>query len=200
MPSEKTLPATRVQSIVHASSVERPILFSGAMVRAILDGKKTQTRRIVKPQPETTHNGEPYWHIGGFRVRRDPPCGNNPLPCPYGKANDRLWVRETHCHYGDRYIYRADYGQFTPISDGIGGPWKPSIHMPRKASRISLEITAVSVERLKAISEEDAIAEGIGHSDVDAAVADYAALWERINGVGSWEVNPLVWVVQFSRV
>jgi hypothetical protein len=146
---------------------ERPILFSAPMVRAILDGRKTQTRRVIK---EKLMRGE------GAHV-------NN---CQYGKPGDRLWVRETFCYhdYLARYLYKAD---------GVTGvKWKPSIFMPRIASRIMLEITGIRVERLQDISEEDAIAEGWPKS------SDwYRSLWESINGQGSWVLNPWVWVIEF---
>jgi hypothetical protein len=140
------------------------------------------------------------------------------MPCPYGKPGDRLWVRETHFKYGGGFIYRADYGNLTPISDGIGGPWKPSIHMPRVASRISLEITGVRVDRLQDISNEDCVAEGItaigkgvrmpdgryaqaGRYETKASTVRqlYSELWESINGPDSWAANPWVWVVEFWR-
>ena len=155
--------------------------------------------------------------------------------CPHGKVGDKLWVRETHklgspCVLGgacetevnkpwmgmhpdgkEACVYRADKSW----GDGFG-PWKPSIFMPRWASRITLEITRVRVERLKDISEEDAIAEGavkvesdgtytdahcnfIPYCGRDAAMA-FAELWESINGDGSWDANPWVWVIEFRRV
>jgi len=183
---------------------ERPILFSAQMVRAILQGRKTQTRRIVK--------GLPYAPLAFAEFTAADPSGfwgfghaNNPIHCihcPYGETGDRLWVRETHCKYGGGFIYRADYGNLTPISDGVGGPWKPSIHMPRVASRIALEITGVRVERLDDISEADAIAEGCQCAGVPASLTNrgaFAKLWESINGPESWAANPLVWVVEFRR-
>jgi hypothetical protein len=209
MQNQTNVDGASIQSIVHASIREKPILFSAPMVRAILEGKKTQTRRIVKPQPpewiNELHGNElskraPY-HIEddeqrvfgwGFQDDHD-----RYYKFPYGKLGDRLWVRETHCQYGDGYIYRADYGQFTPISDGIGGPWKPSIHMPRKASRINLEIESVRVEGLNDISEADAKAEGIATSKPEFS---FMTLWKSINGPDSWDSNPWVWVVQFRRV
>lgn len=128
---------------------ERPILFSGKMVQAILDGRKTQTRRTVKPKPDGEFIGPKVFSPSVTNRRGDmrpgpeqfgifDTCGEWSIKCPYGCPGDRLWVRETHCKYGSEYIYRADYGDLTPISDGIGGPWVPSIHMPRQASRISL--------------------------------------------------------------
>ena len=184
---------------------ERPILFSGQMVRAILDGRKTQTRRIVK------NATGPFWNHSGYRiVMRDgftfwethggiPNEYGPAFACPYGKPGDRLWVRETWAPAewpptGPPAVYRADEGMFA-------SRWKPSIHMPRWASRINLEVVSVRVERLQDISEEDALAEGItlverGTSPVD----QFNKLWESINGPGSWEANPWVWVVEFKRI
>lgn len=186
---------------------ERPILFSGPMVRALLAGTKTQTRRVVKPSAmlggwETGHNAR-----GDITSRWPLACGLKPARCPYGQPGDRLWVREAFAgsiayerhgyplkEWGNKLWYVAD-------GEPRSGQWtrpRPSIHMPRCLSRITLEVTGVRVERLQDISEADAIAEGIGHGDVDAAVADYAALWEQINGPGSWDANPWVWVVSFN--
>ena len=174
---------------------ERPILFSGPMVRAILDGRKTQTRRIIKPvQPRT--NG--MW-----------PAGRNPVPdCPFGANGDVLWVRETWApvngECGPGFAYKADGAFSQPEYDGKdygagpsfnyekypgeytmwyadllsgapGHPWKPSIHCPRWASRITLEITEVRVERLQDISEDDAKAEGVERLDTER----YAPDWDR---------------------
>jgi len=202
---------------------ERPILFSAPMVRALLDGSKTQTRRALKvrcqeigerddgsrwPWSEHPDNAGDHWHA-----------------CPYGQPGDRLWVRETFSDiYGaggdevrrkQEVMYRAN-GETDPYV--IGGRWTPSIHMPRWASRILLEIVSVRVERLQEISADDCRAEGVESHEVrqfmlygaspaeraaiyrDAAVGPYRGLWERINGGGSWDVNPWVWVVEFKRV
>jgi len=231
---------------------EKPILFSAPMVRAILDGRKTQTRRVMKPQPDAVHDGEPYWFIGGYRawiyrgnysdVLRK---GGNVLPCPYGKLGDRLYVRETWRYRdwtedGEPEIeYRADSGsrlvcgheippewgdRLSDIWAGLSDPsnyaidqraadrrWRPAIHMPRWASRITLEITGIRVERLQDISEADAIAEGVQVDSVGHAIregddvawggarAAYAELWESINGTGSWAADPCVWVVEFMK-
>lgn len=214
---------------------ERPILFSGQMVRALLSGAKTQTRRIVKPQPEAEHGGEPYWFIGGYRAwtYRDTQDtlrkGGKVLPCPYSQRGDRLWVREAWARDDEdgALFYRADVGLGGDADDWErnrldGVPryrWRPSIHMPRLASRITLEVTGVRVEQLQDISEADAIAEGVNpfpgvRQDDDAAafnrigpvdmdsfpIARYAALWESINGPGSWDANPWVWVVEFKKI
>lgn len=186
---------------------ERPILFSGPMVRAILDGRKTQTRRVVKPQPFSNEE---------YRFNFPKPLRGGLLACNYlsshlcpcGQPGDWLWVRETWCHeFEGGYLYRADdlSGLAPEFVDGDGNPtgrsgWKPSIHMPRAASRITLEITGVRVERLQEISEDDAIAEGVvGHEEIQPASAYYRELWESINGHGSWDANPWVWVVEFRR-
>jgi len=187
----------------------RPILFSAPMVRALLAGTKTQTRRVVKPQP-VMRDGEPEWPADAKRPR-----GRGFEDCPYGAPGDRLWVRETWNTFEGwaGYFYAADNHSF-----GIGADddpdhipehavrWRPSIHMPRAASRITLEITAVRVERLQDISEADAIAEGadplLVPPDGGSAphVEGYRTLWEYINGAGSWDLNPWVWVVEFRRV
>jgi hypothetical protein len=169
----------------------RPILFNGAMVRALLAGTKTQTRRVAKGLALE-------WLSEGFEPAFVADDANG--LCPYGHPGDRLWVRETWRPVNEVHAdYAADYN----ASDlGSLGPWKPSIHMPRWASRITLEIVSVRVERLQDISEGDAIAEGVG-GDVTVtpcfSVDRYRELWESINGPGSWEANPWVWVVEFKR-
>ena len=208
---------------------ERPILFKGAMVRAILEGRKTQTRRVVK---ESTMSLV-FWEHGGYQPRRmengetwtfeDKQTGlyastAPTFKCPYGTPGDRLWARETWRSYDvDGTVegakkslrYRADGGEAMIT-------WKPSIHMPRWASRITLEIVSVRVERLNDITEEDAKAEGCesgiwdqqsgvlaGETDPEdvATFRDgYGFLWESINGHGSWQFNPWVWVVEFKKV
>ncbi len=178
---------------------ERPILFSSPMVRALLAGTKTQTRRALKVQPldvipfEGDKAGT-HW-VG--RMQNDPPRGVV-FECKFGKPGDRLWVRETHCAFEVGHVhYRADYDPDPKGEKEHGVVWTPSIHMPRWASRILLEITAVRVERLQGISHEDAMAEGMA---LDDAIYDYSRLWDKINGSGSWEANPWVWVVEFRRV
>jgi hypothetical protein len=213
---------------------ERPILFSAPMVRAIIDGRKTQTRRVVKPQPDEyaamqgdqcmlVHDSSPDMHNSEL------------IACPYGQPGDQLWVRETFCpiypqdpNYNGgnpiEYDYAATYKHGDRLGDSIGikKKWTPSIYMPRAASRIELEITGVRVERLQDISEEDAIAEGVfkkvkdgyGLGDIvetiDGGEAiylsrgqarfEYRHLWESINGPGSWDANPWVWVIEFRRI
>lgn len=178
---------------------ERPILFSGPMVRAILDGRKTQTRRIVKDESKAKRDIDGiYWG------------------CPYGLIGDRLWVRETWfdnlCPRTpadglNEVYYRADgeaHEQFP--GDYMDMRWTPSIHMPRWASRITLEVTGVRVERLNEIDADDVFAEGALTTDyewwhVDLMVRQqFQILWESINGPGSWAANPWVWVIEFKRV
>ncbi len=139
---------------------ERPILFSGPMVSALLAGTKTQTRRAVKLKAwhtvEERDNGQHWpWMYDGERN------ADYWLPCPYGQTGDRLWVRETHMDLGACFLYRADAAAETERTlVAPGQPWRPAIHMPRAASRITLEVTGVRVERLQDISEADAEAEG----------------------------------------
>lgn len=167
---------------------ERPILFSAPMVRAILDGRKTQTRRVVKLRNGQYMPPSEKADINGWRqMLRN---------CPYGQPGDRLWVRETHFDAKrlneGRILYRAD-------GDVSRFGWTPSIHMPRSASRITLEVTGVRVERLQDISEADAVAEGVVWEQGQTAINVFETLWESINGAGSWDANPWVWVVEFKR-
>jgi hypothetical protein len=215
---------------------ERPILFSALMVRALLAGTKTQTRRAVNMA---------RWRLADGSEEFAPPAS----ACPYGALGDRLWVREAFrfpssldkespATIGERAIdagynrpwcptrYEADgartstWSSFhTPPTDTVPGRLRAGMHMPRWASRITLEVVSVRVERLQDISEADAIAEGVhpdagGRHDDDAAgfhrigpvrgdsfpIARYAALWESINGHGSWAANPWVWCVEFRRL
>jgi len=253
---------------------ERPILFGAPMVRAILAGQKTQTRRVVKAPPHL--HAERCQHFEGATwdwLRYDG-LRLASFNCPYGKPGDRLWVRETwkEAHpmafQADRkglrllhagipgpppvhYLvaYRAD-GELLPIWSNTGGHpyrqltpkddvdrklypkgretgWLSPIYMPRRASRITLEITEIRIERLQDISEEDAEAEGIegidhptgggdyqdcwrdytADGDADGwpwfegdRIASYKSLWQSINGQGSWDANPWVWVVEFRRL
>ncbi|MGP3273083.1 hypothetical protein ACTVPS_01715 [Serratia marcescens] len=220
---------------------ERPVIFNGEMVRAILDGRKTQTRRALnwKRQPYTEiaerDDGSLWpWAEDGERG------GDIWFSCPFGEVGDRLWVRETwqgplvdeehlddYRANADKFQtpefceYAADGGarpEFCDLDDNARQGWRPSIHMPRWASRITLEITAVRVERLNDISEEDAEAEGIDmealydSQDCYDCIADhnmtgrptvtgaFKYLWESIYGVDSWNANPWVWVIEFRRV
>lgn len=202
---------------------ERPILFSGPMVRAILAGTKTQTRRALKVQPPASTVTIDLWHHPDPRPHFWACDGGSLLdwayPCPYGQPGDRLWVRETWNRFEpwSGFHYAADYEAFGigPDDDPDHIPdhevrWRPSIHMPRAACRIVLEITRVRVERLQDISADDAWAEGVqdwmgvetpwkgvlAPTEVHA----FASLWESVNGAGSWAANPWVWVVEFRRV
>lgn len=208
---------------------ERPILFSGEMVRAILEGRKTQTRRVVKhnlvvpPQEFRVANGPLWW-----RWFSEPNTGL--IRSPYGQPGDRLWVRETWqaVHFSKDFetgyvddIYEAkvipksdDDGWWSPQyaadkhhqnhPEDRGFGWRPSIHMPRWASRITLEVTSIRVERLQDISEEDARTEGV-KPDEESSLYTYrdafSFLWESLNAARgySWESNPFVWVVEFRR-
>lgn len=209
---------------------ELPILFNDEMVRAILDGRKTQTRRVLEVQPpdhryrlatcmsstDRKIEGLHHWvHVVGVDQRD---VGQPYFRCPY-VVGDRLWVREAFAVYqaepiitegaavasgGDsEVVYRATYGE--------GGTWKPSIHMPRWASRITLEVTDVRVERLQDISEDDAEAEGFSRREPEAyedalnddnwATGQFKRVWDSFAKRGySWETNPWVWVIEFKRV
>jgi hypothetical protein len=183
---------------------ERPILFSAPMVRAILEGRKTVTRREVK-KPAALD-----CLAAGFEPDFLALPGNADL-CPYGKAGDRLWVRETWARI--RIAQAPDqewvvYRESDNRTD-YGGPWKPSIHMFRRDSRILLEIIAVRVERLQDISRADIRAEGLqcppelASDDVSPNYRDwYPAAWRDLweSTGGDWNANPWVWVVEFKRV
>ena len=195
---------------------ERPILFSGPMVRAILADRKTQTRRIVNPQPKNRRGGRWMYCYesmnkkleGSFYYswpdKKNGNCFSERGPesqityrCPYGQVGDRLWVREAwavHPETGS-LLYRADDN--APENTR----WKPSIHMPRKHSRILLEITSIKVERVQAISWEDAMAEGTDDDPATTnAVGSFAKYWNYINGAEAWDMNPWVWAVGFKKV
>ena len=242
---------------------ERGMIFNSEMVRAILDGRKTQTRRIMKVQPESNQLGlllitdsTKHSDIGKYHWAESNATGNHVrsklFSSPFGAVGERIWVRETWATLGNEDgcyvdwednlckgdersaagIYRAsceqrpgDYGLWSIPDDAywkphtkehkFEGAWRPSIHMPRWASRILLEITDVRVERLNAISEEDARAEGIidggclncgepepcgcANPEPDATDA-FAYLWQSIYGQDNWNANPWVWVIEFKRV
>ena len=168
---------------------EHPIIFSGEMVRAILDGRKTQTRRIVKKHP---------FIEAGFTIDfiNDP---DNAGLCPHGQSGDRLWVRETYTNY-DPVIYRADSGNEKQTA------WNSPLYMPRRFSRITLEITDVRVERLQDISNNDALAEGVPDIRTKENNLDmrdcFRAPWDFLNAKSgySWDINPWVWVISFKRI
>lgn len=187
----------------------RPILFSGPMVRAILDGRKTQTRRAVKESDEfglhrleQCINGRARWHAIG-----DTMDFSHIQDCPYGRPGDLLWVRETFTAFDKgRCHYRADFAR-DPIGERDHGiTWTPSIHMPRWASRLTLEITDVRVERLQDISEDDLLVEGIAPyrdgwtngmlGPFNSPALAFVDLWESTGG--DWNDNPWVWVVEFK--
>lgn len=219
---------------------EHPILFSGPMIRALLDGRKTQTRRMVMPMrglqskwlTVESINKSPRLYMcytnpdRRFGAQMEHPRGG-PLgwvECPYGEPGDRLWVRET-CRAEelpdglDGVRYAADKG-FVPIVDtqeatdrwidlnayrGQKGSVVPAIHMPRWASRITLEVTGVRVERLNDITDADAEAEGWpGFTDDNGmdSMAWYSDLWDSLNAARGyeWDVNPWVWVMEFRRI
>lgn len=217
---------------------DKPILFSGPMVRAILEGRKTQTRRVVKPQPRVgrygpDHHSRPNgvigpikgcwgggdYHVWPHRTMVVPLVDGSEWAveryCPYGQPGDRLWVREA---WWKRLGVDADgfagYVADIPTKPPNAIRKMPSIHMPRWASRLTLEVKAVRVERVQAISEADAEAEGvfahIAPSSINkvfrgergaTAIKRYAELWDSINGDSHpWESNPWVWVVEFERV
>lgn len=207
---------------------ERPILFSAPMVRAILCDRKTQTRRVVKPQP--THrliegvahitagmnpadDGQLWYDANCIHTGRE-------VRCPYGRVGDRLWVRETWRitsnpdapYSGLRIEYRAQGERYLEFSEyeacdkyvREAARWRPSIHMPRWASRLTLEITGVRVQKVQDISEDDAKAEGVPSllpvADVRYRDA-FRSLWDSINGKKfPWSSNPWVWVIEFKRL
>lgn len=191
---------------------ERPIIFSGPMVRAILEGRKTQTRRLIK-----LRHGADVVVVDGrvWKPARVDYAGF--VDCPYGQPGDRLWVRETFCpDWCEKPIYKADGGSAIDAGYSREPKWKPSIFMPRAASRITLEVTGVRVERIQDISDADAQAEGVErygrgwkryffpvepHSAWEFPVNSFASLWDSINLVRApWASNPWVWVIEFKRV
>lgn len=237
------------------------MIFNAEMVRALLDGRKTQTRRIMKPQPEPCPRGGYWWPSNVFKtmlhVEEEMQNGKGGWgglagdACPFGDVGDRIWVRETWATLGNEdgccvdwegnlckgdersaaRIYRAsceqrpgDYGLWSIPDDAywkphtkehkFEGAWRPSIHMPRWASRILLEITDVRVERLNAINEHDAQAEGVaklrggfwkhyqpGWTQHQLSARDsFVTLWKSIYGDESWNSNPWVWVIKFKRI
>jgi len=219
---------------------ERPILYSAPMVLAKLRGIKTQTRRLVKrqPSPEITHPGtlvnskgewQFCWMKGPGKDIDDDEIVGDFFRCPYGVPGDRLWGKETWAYWGgNEYLYQrepgavqyrathhsdlraSDYCRMMGKPDGDDG-WRPSIFMPRWASRILDDIVHIRLERLHDISEEDAIAEGARGPQPHYAGGEiseigpntfrdgYRELWEEINGAGSWDANPWVWVIETKK-
>lgn len=188
---------------------EIPMLFSTPMVQAIREGRKTQTRRMVNPQPVVKNGLWTYrdpWHE--WYNMTDGLFAQNIKTISKWKIGDLIWVRETHFKNGDEWIYLAD-------GTCCGKPkWKPSLHMPKEAARIWLRVTTVNVERLNEISADDAVCEGVtksmrnsfGYSSEESeesfnftqSIHTYRLLWESINGSGSWDKNPWVWVISFE--
>lgn len=200
-----------------AAMKERPILFNAEMVNAILEGRKTQTRRVIKD--ETKESLEIGYQRGESFALDDPrskDCKYIQSFCPLGEIGDRLWVRETFTdssgtgvEYRDskgklqRYAYAADCPKGShgdEMRKEFGVKWAPSIHMPRSASRITLEITNIRVERLNDISIEDSLKEGITHRTMNCPRHEYFQLWNSINGEMAHEKNPWVWVIEFEVV
>ena len=177
-------------------SKEHPIIFSGPMVRAILDGRKTQTRRVMREQPDSG-SCNPRFEDDGWRFTRDwhgvVTIGEvGPFKSPYGVPGDRLWVRESFRNGSCGIEYRADDVDPKLLK------WRPSIHMPRGVSRITLKVLDVRVQMLREITEEDAKVEGA------KSRAGFATLWDSIyarrttaGGGCSWDDNPWVWAVTF---
>lgn len=184
---------------------ERGILMQGESVIGILSGRKSQTRRVIKPQPEYQdymNKLSLHWNQCGGRSLEE-----IALYCPYGQPGDGLYIKETFCDLGagdNRIIYKATFDDLTAEmmkQSGHGTPiWKPSIFMPRWASRITLEVVSVRVERVQDISEEDCIAEGVTCPDFINPRQAYYDLWDSINADRghSWEKNDWVWVIEFK--
>lgn len=204
---------------------ERPIPFSAPMVRAILEGRKTVTRRVVKPQPANNQGmvnarycGHPHeWLRDGICLPSD---AATEWCCPYGKPGDRLWVREA---WKSEAVFNLRPPRDIPVeaqlfylADSSPAPetsrYRHARFMPRWASRITLELTSVRADRLLSLTYEDAVAEGVVRDQrrwyaddqegmaYDVPQGAFSALWESINGPGSWHANPWVWVVEFKRV
>lgn len=194
---------------------ERSILFNSEMVRSVLAGRKTQTRRVIRHR----HHGTPIRYLGYIPERAKHwfmgDCDSFELASPYGKVGDRLWVREAFelvpasayrssdvqqtvdpNQPDQSAIYRAGW----PLSTS-GLRWRPSIHMPRWASRIQLEVVSVKVQELQSISENDAVAEGV-QPRKRTAVQMFVKLWDSINTARGipWKSNPWVWVVEFKLI
>lgn len=213
---------------------ERAIIFSGSSVRSILADLKWATRRIVKPAPVAVDAPPPAIAGGHWEWKGKSLAGQRAeflAQCPYGQPGDRLWVREAWAadaqldsipprdlSQGEPILYQADGAlRQTGCSMVAKGKQRPAIFMPRWASRIVLEITALRVERLQAISTEQALAEGVRrcerHSEAGSwcyvddvntcssnPIHSFELIWKSTNGAGSWDANPWVWVIEFRRV
>ncbi|PBP70580.1 hypothetical protein CCL15_13625 [Pseudomonas syringae] len=213
-----------------AVAKERPILFNGPMTHALLAGQKTVTRRLVETPPLTPHTEL-------AKGREAQTAGVHTSDCPYGQTGDQLWVRETwipcpdagheswsnHTFSYSAWVRRGKKIRDVPVGlrkprhciyridvadDSHGFKWRPSIHMPRWACRILLEITDVRIERLQDITPEQAIAEGVlscrDHLDPDGIGYSeeelFSIMWVSLNGHENWNANPWVWVVEFKQV
>lgn len=195
---------------------EHPILYSTPMVQAILQGRKTITRRVVKPQPRIDkQTGDVYLKSFNEVIPVEEWAQAHAALCPYGKVGDKLWVRETFAvigHTTKHYVYKADAEGIPKWEDM---KWKPSIFMPRAACRITLQITSEKVERLQDITEDQAIAEGIFYNEgLKGFTSDnegrnfhasdprksFMKLWIAINGEDSWDANPFVWAIGFNKL
>ncbi len=213
---------------------ERPMLFSSEMVKAIIQNRKSQTRRVLRPQPFQASTGSWFWSSGdNHHVWSDHPFPHIHLDCPYGSPGDRLWVRETFCidHFeylgklkglpppGRSHIYYAADGEDLcsqiPECDCSDGciPWRPSIHMPRWASRLDLEIKSIRVERLQDITEAEIAAEGFFKQDNLWCVTEnfpasnnplyaWELYWNLLNSERGypWAANPWGWVIEFRKL
>lgn len=188
---------------------ERPILFSTEMVQAILDGRKTMTRRIVKLQPTKpvfigiVNSSTDNKIVGSYAFADTADGGYNTeyFKCPYGQPGDILWVRESHYkttakELNGQFFYKASFEEL-----GWSFKWKPSIHMPKAAARIYLQVESVKVERLQDISRGDSMSEGCPFPNIAKETNPkewFSDLWKSINGPESWQQNPWVWAISFK--
>lgn len=182
-----------------------PILFSTPMVQAIMDGRKTQTRRTVKTprhklaagfKINSTIDGSHKWPEAIDENERGLEGNGCNMECPYGKPGDILWVRESWRGTPGDYVYKANCSDTWVKLHS----WRPSIHMPFEACRTFLMVKSVRLERLQDISEEDARVEGIPNAAYSITPKEsFSRIWKSINGPESWDANPWVWVVEFER-